>query len=159
MSIFNIDYTKLVKMLLPAKLLKVKIMAFAQVIISPIVSLHALFLDLRDAALYELNHNGQVCYLEGVLTDRFDFLNRRIYIDDGAIILNTWVYRREEVKPIYVRRTSESTPYYLRRTSEISHGGTFVVHVPVAVTYDGAEMRALINKYKLAGKQYSIINF
>lgn len=159
MGIFDIDYNKFIVQLKPAKLRKKKVKAFAKVLVSPIVLLYNRFLSFRASTLYELNHNGQVCRLEGLLNDQFDNSPRRIYIEDAPIILPLYIYRRAEAKPRYLRRRSEAMPKYIRRSTELSKGGSFIVKVPVSLVFDLSMMKALIDKYKLAGKTYKIITF
>lgn len=159
MGIFDIDYSKLSKQLLPVMLRKTMLVKYLAVMVSPIVRLYEFFTTHRASQLYELDHNGQVCRLEAVLNDRFDNTLRRIYIEDARAIFATPLYRRVENKPVYLRRRSENKPVYLRRRAELTHGGAFVVKVPTALTFDTEEMKALINKYKMAGKTYAIKTF
>lgn len=49
-------------------------------------------------------------------------------------------------------------PLYLRMRANYNEGYSFTVYVPSSITYSEAEMRSLINYYKLAGKNYTIIN-
>lgn len=45
---------------------------------------------------------------------------------------------------------------YLQNKVEYYGGDSFIVYVPSAVSFDMAEMKRLINTYKLVGKQYRI---
>lgn len=160
MSIFNIDYDRLTKLLLPIRLRGAITVAYFKVAISGVEYNYGLFQGARAAHLYELNHTGQVCSLEGALNDRFDNSLRRVYIIDGLVILPLYVYRRVEAKLVYLRKRSESTGIkFLRKRGELSMGGTFIIKVPSALSFDANEMRALTNKYKLAGKAYTIQTF
>lgn len=156
MSVFDIDYNKLIKLLLPVRVRKPRLLAFLGVMVSPVVYLYNNFMANRANNLYEVNHTGQVCRLRAAINDRFDNIHRRIYIVDGDTILPTWMYRRTESKPVYIKTRSEASPVYMYRRSELFTLGYFVVKVPGAVTFDREEMKALINKYKLAGKPYKI---
>lgn len=159
MGIFDIDYGKLIVQLKPVRLRKAKIKAFTKVLVSPIVVLYNDFKSFRLEVLYELNHNGQICRLEGMLNDKFDNSLRRIYIVDAPIVLPLFIHRRAEAKPVYLRRRSEATPKYIRRNAELTKGGAFIVKVPVSLVFDTSMMKALIDKYKLAGKAYKIQTF
>lgn len=159
MRIFIIDFAKLTTQLLPAKLRRKRFRAWLRVMVAPIVSLHGRLLAFREEVLYELSHNGQVCRLEGLLNDRFDPEERRIYIEDAAKILPLNIFSRAENKPVYIRSRAEAFPRYLRKRSELTRGGAFVVKVPTVVVFDGPEMISLINKYKLAGKGYTVKTF
>lgn len=159
MSIFDIDINKLSAQLIPQRLRQARISALVEVMVSPLAYLLGLFGIERAKTIYELMHNGQICRLEAVLNDRFDNTLRRIYIEEGTVVLAKRIYRRAELKPLFIRKRSEASPIYLRKRSELSNGGTFVIKVPVALIFDTAEMVALTNKYKLAGKAYTIKTF
>ena len=91
-----------------------------------------------------------------VLNDRFDKILRRIVIEDGLDTDALIIYRRDELKPVFVKRRIEADPTFLYRRSEV--GGSFVVKVPIGIVYDVYEMRALIDQYRLASKnEYLII--
>lgn len=57
----------------------------------------------RSAKLYDLNHSGQVIYLEKVLNDTFDKDLRRIYIGDGDFRDRIFVGARDSENHIYYR--------------------------------------------------------
>lgn len=157
MSIFYIDHDRLTKLLLPIKLRGLLTLAYFKVGMSGVEYNYTLFRNARAAHLYELNHNGQVCRLEGVLNDRFDNALRRVYIIDGLVILPLFVYRRAEAKLVYLRKRSEGIGIkFIRKRSELSMGGTFIIKAPSVITFDENEMKALTNKYKMAGKAYTI---
>lgn len=156
MSIFNVDFTKLSKLMLPIKLRSLSIVAFAKTFVAQIAWLYEVFKIKREEHLYRVNHNGQICKLEAVLNDRFDETLRRIFIEDGDVVLPKWFYRRIEAKPKYFRKRSESAPVFMRRRSEMSFGGTFTIVMPSGLIFDINELKALANSYKLAGKRYTV---
>ncbi len=159
MSKYNIDFLELVRELLPVELRKKKVKAWLASLIKPAVLVYSSFLTFRASVLYELDHNGQVCRLRKALNDKFDSNERRIYIEDSPTILPAYFHRRIEVKPKYLRRRTEATPVYIRRRSEITFGGSFIVYVPTDLVFDTGTMKLLINKYRLAGKAYTIKTF
>lgn len=59
-------------------------------LLSPIISLHQSFLIFRQEALYRSRFTAQIIYLEKRLNDRFDSVNRGIWIDNVAD--RGWVY-------------------------------------------------------------------
>lgn len=72
---FNIDYKKLVVLLTPTFLRQPIWLSLMRVLIQPMAYLHDKFLSKRTDHLYNLAHNGQVCYLK-------DALNREFGIED-----------------------------------------------------------------------------
>lgn len=126
----------------------------------PLVLIHNAFIRYRNAKLYEMEMNYQVCYLEAFLNDRFDFSQRRIHIDDAETAETTYIYTRDEDKPLNLYVRSEDAPDFLYTRGE-SIGDLyddFVVWVPLDVEFDEAEMRAMIAT-KLCGKRYKIQTF
>jgi hypothetical protein len=72
MGFFDIDYNVKAWQSLPVRLRQAVQYAWLKVLVSPVVYLAGLFKVNRDANLYELAHDGQVCFLEAVLNDTFD---------------------------------------------------------------------------------------
>ena len=167
MGYFDIDYNASAWQNLPVRLRQAVMYAWCKVVVSPVIYLAGLFAVNRNANLYNLAHNGQVCYLTAVLNDTFDSTLRRIYISDPAYIDPLFIYLEDELKPVWVGLESEvgSTPYpdpqWVYLESEVYTGGgvQFVVNVPAAIL-NVPYMKAVINKYRLASKSnYSIVTF
>lgn len=152
-KIFLIDYNKLALLMLPTFLRKVKMFAWLQVLITPIKMLYADFMNRRNANLYNLAHNGQVCYLRKVLNDSFDPTLRRIYIGDGNRYTRNYIYTNGEQQPKYLGTM------YLRQAEDYADTGLdFRVIVPDDFDINAVyhQMKATIDFYKLAGKRYKI---
>lgn len=151
MKVFDIDIKKMNILLLPTFLRKRKTVAWLQALAEPPVTLHYTFIQKRNADLYKLAHNGQVCYLRKALNDTFDVEKRRIKIIDGNKYSRAYIYTRAEQKPNFLGKI------YLRERGDYADTGVdFIVEVP-SETYQEHEMKALINFYRLAAKRYKII--
>ena len=138
---------------------------------SPVNYLYGLFTTNRANDLYDLGHNGQVCYLKAALNDVFDPTGRSIYITDGPYLDPDFIYQVIELKPLPIDLLSEigtavipvPDPVPLFTSAETYWMGVqFVINVPHAVTatpgYDLARLRALVDKYRLVGKNnYSVV--
>ncbi len=161
MGFFDVDFGVKAWQFLPVRLRQAIQYAWAKVCVSGVVYMAGIFRTNRDANLYDLAHNGQVCKMEAVLNDVFDNVARTIYITDPAYIDPVYLYRRSELKPVYLYRRSESSPVYLYRRSECYDGSgvQFIVNVPAALygAIDLSRMRALIEKYRLVSKTNYII--
>ncbi len=172
---------------------------WANVFIAPVRVLYNTFLQYRLDALYKLNFNGQIIYLEHVLNDRFDNIGRGIYIDNVADQHRMYWYNAGEGRDaVYVynnydaanpyvvgeysvydnkvwvctNATTGDVPFvgsgfwdyfkdvdFYKNLIEYQSAFDFIVMVPVAVTFDTNEMKALVNYYKCAGKRYTIETF
>ena len=165
MGFFDINYDSLRTQLLPVRLRKNKMKAWLRCLIAPIKWLHVKFLTLRSEDVYSLAHTGQVLYMEAVLNDTFDPVARGIMVVDGRYEDPVFTYTIPEVSPRWLGLVSETgtagfaTPVSLYTTAEtLLLGDAFIVRVPSAVVFDEARMRALVNRYRIAGKGiYSIV--
>jgi hypothetical protein len=167
MSVFDINYTVLSAQLLPVRLRNITTKTWIKCLITPVRRLYDVFRSNRDTNLYTLAHNSQVVYLQAALNDAFDAESRGILIEDGFFADPLFTYLIPEDDPIFLGLVSESgttgytSPAVLYLDSETSLFGVgFVVKVPVAVTFDMDRMQALINKYRLPGRNiYTVIPY
>lgn len=141
----------------PKPLRKGTVLAFLNAYVTPLVFTYQSFLKFRKAKLYQLMITPQVCYLERLLRDRFDFTLRRIEIEDAIWHSPWYLYQEAELKPEYLFIESENQPVFLYTDNEAgSIKDDFVVLVPQDIVFDDNEMRSIINSYRLAGKRYKI---
>lgn len=128
-------------------------------LIQPIIELYAIFSSYRIQALYTLSFTGQVIYLEKLLNDTFNNGGTEIFIEDGILKIAQFLFNTaEDADPFYVFNTAETNEenLYLYNTAEYTGNLDFIVKVPTALVFDENQMKSLINKYKLAGKNYII---
>jgi hypothetical protein len=156
---YTIDYVKYVTQRIPARIRFDEVIAYALVLVSPVVQLYNSLLLFRDLMLYKLTITPQVVYLEKMLNDRYDNIERRIYVTDGKEYSSIFVYTKSEGKPNFIFTKAETgvlqTFLYLKNeTGQFTFD--FVVHVPVLVDFDINEMTSLVNAYKLASKSFKI---
>lgn len=116
---------------------------------------------LRDETGYRMRHNGQVCKLRGVLNDEFDPELRRIKVEDEESA-------RESVERPYMREMEREIPIPARSSGKAfiinrrGYGGIngedFWVTLPYALrgTADETRLAAIVNRYKLASKRWTI---
>lgn len=148
---YNIDFKKVVVSLLPMGFRKPKFIAFAKVLVTPVVNLHNEFLQKQQSDAYFLNHNWQICYLRKALNDRFDNALRRIVIDDGNTFNRQYIYTGSEKKPNYLGKM------YLHSTTDYADtGADFIVFVPAGIMTQIYEIKAIIDFFKKGVKRYKI---
>lgn len=86
---------------------------FYDSIFAPISTFHSTFQTESDRIVYQMSFNGQTIYLEHVLNDRFDPVNRGIYIENVDSIVGLYIYNKPEPKPKnYIYRKWNSTYTY-----------------------------------------------
>jgi hypothetical protein len=149
---YNIDYNKLVVLMLPSFLRKTAMVAYLQSIIVPIGNLHYKWSQKRLDDWYRLQHTGQVCSLRKVLNDQLDPSERRIYIDDGNAFPRKYIYTGAENKPVFLGKM-----FIYRNAEYLNTGADFIVFAPQDIIDNKInELNALILFYKLASKRYQI---
>ena len=156
---YIINYAKFVTERIAEQLRFEDVIAFVSVCISQVVTIYNDLLLFRDNILYKLSITPQVCYLEKMLNDRYDDIERRITIVDGKEYLPIFLYQKAESKPTFLFLKSEvgflKTLLYLKQeTGQFTFD--FVINIPVAVLFNQPELIALVNTYKLAAMTYKI---
>lgn len=156
---FSLDFRKLVTDMLPPKHRKPKFIDWLYVLVSAIRYVHGQFTTFVDTIRFDLRFTSQVIYLEYLLNLKFNGGLNTILIKDGSNAEFSYIWQATENQPLYVNTTAEFTPpddVYLYNNAEYSGYADFVVMVPSGLVYNRSEMIALINRYKLAGKIYTI---
>ena len=161
MSIYDVNIKRLALLLLPIALRRPLMAAFAQTAVQGVHALHAVFMKWKGDCDYRLTHNGQVCHLRAALNDAFDPKERRIAIDDewSNDTGGTTVYMRCMERSLKVPgRVSGRAIILNRRGFGGVSGYDFWVSVPYALraTLDETRLAAIVNKYKLASKRWTI---
>ncbi len=194
--VLNINWSYIVRYFTPTYWRGVVSLTWLEVLISPVKSLHADFITWTALQDRWILHNGQTIYLEKLLNDLFDNVNRGIYIDTVAdnrfyylfnvaearqpnYLYNMWnastayvvddriaydgaIYRctiaNTGLAPVAFPANwiIDSSETYLYNTAELMTLNDFIVYVPVSVTATQTDVRAIVNRYKVAGKLYTI---
>lgn len=150
-QLFNIN--KLIQLLLPTFLRKNKLIAILESVATPIDILYA-------DTLYKMQHDCRVIYLEKVLNQQFSIsgynpmfhsTTRKIYIEDGPVILRDYIFQKDENKPLWLK---DGEPVYLNKTTEAFYH--FIINVPDTLVFDMAKFKQTVDYYRLAGKKYKI---
>lgn len=177
MGVYDIDFDEQVRQDLPVGLRKEKRRSWLQVLEFGVQTLWGEFMAFRgsnsglgdtESVLYRLNHNSQVCSLEAALNDVFDSADRGIYITDGQWDDVIYLYLDMEERPVWLAMDSEGTftdpyvaPAVLYTEAETTFAGVdFLIHVPhlvVVAGYNIERLKALVKRYKLAGKRFGIV--
>lgn len=149
--VFDIDFKKLLRWMIPIRLRMPRVLSFLNSFKNEVTKTYLLFKSNRGANLYRIAITPQVCLLERLLNDRYDFTQRRIYIDDGIDYPPTYIYRTDELKPIYL---GTQIIYTAGESGNLKDD--FVIYVPSDISFEDAEMSSLVKAYKLAGTKFKI---
>lgn len=156
------DETNLISIIrdmIPQELTRLKLVELAYNLCYGVNYLYfVIFKEYYQAVELDLAITPQVCVLEKYLNDRFDSVNRLIYIEDGFQYPATFIFLRAEEKPkaIYIR--AENKPVYLGLRSESGYKSvSFRVRVPIEALPQKEVITAWVNKYKLATKTFTVL--
>jgi len=144
-------------MLLPTMLRKPILGSLCQLLTSPVSNIHVRFLQYRKDILYQLQHNGQMCYLQAALNDKFDTVERRIRIQDADTTEVDVIYWREEQRLVGIPLRSSGEYIVSSRGYSSTNGFDFIVLIPSDISSQKQQIRALTNVFKLAGKRFDIV--
>lgn len=135
---FSIVWNTLVTVFLPIWWRKTIHIAWLNLLVSQVKAMHTDFLNYRTDILYKINYNGQICYLQKALNDKFDPLNG-IYIDNVADITPPYIYRHAELKQtLYIHKRWKSTITYVF--------GNFVLHDNIIWQSSGTNLNSMPSK-------------
>lgn len=131
--------------------------SFAMALVKPIRTLYNTWYNYRENNLYMLEHTGQICSLRKSLNDKFDPIQRRIYIDDAVQYDDVVLYTEAEDIPVTFYTEAEGIPVVLYTEAEMDSDLDYIVYVPAQVF--NTQIHALkshINYYNMAGLRYAI---
>lgn len=167
-NIYNINWGTLIKMFVPSLVRKPRLFAAAVALVKPTVLEYGRWLGWAGDAVYRVSHNGSIISLTAMLNDKFDPVERRIYIknkeqQDAVRFYPVGMDRQLGFYPL-----AQGKQVGFRPSLEYDPGASdFTVHVPVALQPGAPEleesfltrMRGQLDYYKLYAKKYSIIWF
>lgn len=165
MELYQIDYKRLVLLLLPTFLRQPRLFAFLRAMVFSVSEMHGKFLKQRNTNLLRIKRNGQVCYLRGLLNDELDQTDRLITVTDGEADGNwLFAFSEEIASQLLIQKEANSsteTPIVHLLYSEakiIANTALFIVSVPWPETDKNKTERfiSLLNEYKLLSKKYTI---
>lgn len=149
---FEIDFKRLVALLLPPALRRPLIFGWLRAAVGALERQYAVFSDMRAGHVFRLTHNGQVCYLRGALNYHFG----------GGFRIGTmkregaWLYAVTEAGeqiPVAKSETGEGVPVLYSEQALNMAQNDFVVYVPARVWDRLPEIEAMVDSYKLVTKR------
>ena len=159
---YHIDFSRFVALLLPVSLRKQSFVALLDAIVTPVRVLYGDFLLFKTEKEYHLDHNGRVFSLEKVIRDFTG--STACYISDGEYIEEVFVpfNAAGELANFQIQMPFNASPnieIVFNSNGITGVNSSFVVHLPVELRnqIDEAELRRLIDMYRIAGKNYIIL--
>lgn len=154
-SIFNINWWRLVQSLNLKAFNSSSVLALLNTMICPIRTNYEAYLVFKLDADYRVKHNGQICYVQKMLNDKFDASLRRIKVRNIIPKEPLWAYYTEDNKPLFIYNESNH-PTYFYNPEDYYNEFDFEVLIPTVLGGQVNQMMASINYYKLFSKNYKI---
>ena len=159
----QIDYRKLVILLLPTFLRQPVLMAWLRAMAYPLQQLHDRHQAARTQRLYELRHTSQICFIKDALNNEFgitDYANGFEIEDINAPGDWVWIYDENVERFDDEQHMLFDDPTFIHDKSAIlPPTSAFFVLVPQSITIDEtneARIRSIVNKYRLASRTFEI---
>lgn len=117
------------------------------------------YYDYRKTNELLIHMNGQVIYLEHILNHYFDAQNKSIYIEDATDVEEPVVFynKQEGNEKTYLYNDLESAAdTYFFNVQELELWPDFIIYIPSAVVFDQQMLKSIVNRFKLASKNYII---
>jgi hypothetical protein len=156
---YNISYTRLMLLLTPIVLRRGIFSALMSSVARPLEAIHNRFTAYAQAQ--NKRSNAQVCYMQELLNDEFDFYERRIRVQTTSKEEKGLIWRESEDKPLKLM-SGYVEFHLLNRDGRLGmYAADFDVIIPSVIDLTPAEIKrlsGLVNKYKLVSKKYRIIN-
>lgn len=102
---------------------------------------------------YDLTITPQVCFLEKMLNDECDAIQRRIYIEEMGSTQGYFFFRATD--PAYAKFYFGKAWFIKDTRYDVAMGFTVVLPTDIQAS---DRMRALIDRYKLISVNYTIVN-
>lgn len=151
--LFEVNYRTLAIQLMPTKWRKPIHIGFVKVLIYPFVLILNELKASRKENIYRLQHDARVGIMQKMLNDKFDTVDRRIFIFDGQRKDPIYIYTPQENRPKYA-------PFWIYTPQTIAaETADFEVHVPQAVGLPNSElqrMERLVRYYADKDKTFTI---
>lgn len=120
---------------------------------------------LDDDTLDFLKYNGQHKVLEEYLNDKYDEVQRQIYITENNIAqldpVSMGLSGETVSSEVEIGLSGETVtvPVSMALSGEVLQDNNFTINIPVTVIFDTNVLAAQLSNYVLAGKEYNIVTF
>lgn len=164
-NVYFINWIRLVKNFLFIQIRKSFLVKWLRILVTPIEWIYNAFLAFRLDCLYKANHNCQIIYLEAVLNDAFDTIQRRIRVKNAVFKQSVFFYDPLDEKDVYLYNPANDQPVWLYYPEQFEGDGCdFYVFIPPDVELNESlrpaleiQISGLIDFYKLYSKNYRIL--
>lgn len=152
-----IDFSKLVKILLPTFMRGVNCIAFFDAIAAAFIVLYDDYKKYRTDTLYTIDHTSQQCKLKEVLNDAIDKYDRRIQVEDIESLGFFYIYADNETVDSVIDADTQIYSKTICGVNSVS----FQVLIPAMLfTADVInQATAITKKYKTIGRSFIVKSY
>ena len=159
MSVYLVDFRQFVAQVLGRLTRNTRQIAWLSALVEPVRVLYAEFLEYRTATTYALSLSTQTKVLEYALNTKWPAAGGLIYIENVSRAASVfWLFddTSSAADPVTISADPAPTPYLYDDAAIEPITTSFIVFVPDTLVFVEAEMRALVDRYKLIGTTYQI---
>lgn len=153
----------MIKRNVPKALRLPRFLAWIFVLTRPLRTIDVPFLAFRQEIRYEYKFNGTKKSLEWMLNDTYDPVLRRIYIVPTNKQRIVFLKTANEIPEIFMRTSAEIPNIYLKTAEffnqQLQTNYEFTIYVHAAISFNAAEMLALVEIYRYAGLRPRIVTY
>lgn len=155
---YNISFSRLVISLLPSLLRQKTIVAFVDVMVRPLAIILRQF-DVYTRGI-DTYVNSQVCYMEAMINNAYDYYDRRIVIRDLPINYNDFFLFDEATNNAILLNDDSALSSWVDEGQIGTTIPDFEIVFPKGFNLSQNEIKRLnqtLNNHKLASKKYRIV--
>ncbi len=155
---YNIGLSRWVVLVLPKRLVKYPaVLAFLRALISPVTAIYRSLINYINQL--DTSVNSQVCYMQKMLNDAYDYYDRRIIVRDAPISYNDY-FLFDESTDKAVLLSDNVAVLWVDNEMLGTTNTDFEIVFPTGYTLSENEetaVKRMINDNKLASKKYNIV--
>jgi hypothetical protein len=164
MSIYQVDFRQFISQVLGRLTRQPKMIAWLHALVVRVREIYADFLEYRDVTTHTLSLSTQTRVLEYELNLRWPGAGGGIYIENrdrtpGVFYIYDDTVSGNEPDLALIAPEPTDTAIIYDEDEIIPIGVSFIVWVPADLIFVEAEMKAVVNRFKLVGTTYSILLF
>lgn len=164
-NVYHINWIRLVKNFLFIQIRRSFLVKWLRILVIPIDWIYGVFLEYRLNCLYQARHNSQIIYMEAILNDAFDSVQRRIRIKNAVFKQPIFFYDPLDNKDVYFYNPADDKPVWFYYPEQFEgEGCDFYVYIPPDVELNitlrpavEIQISGLVEFYKLYSKNYKIL--
>lgn len=160
---YNTNWLKFVRNNLTARLRRDVMVGYANALLAPLRVIDGWFDTFRDEIAEQYRWNGTKASLEKLLNDRFDPVERRIYIEEVEKLPALYMKSGNELADAYFTQTNAEVEHHFHLPADLNASATthyeMKVMIPLMIGFVPEEVMELLEVYRYGGMRPAIFIF